>query len=226
VIIARGGSKGLPRKNILLTHKVPLIAWSIRSAKSSVYLDRVVVSTDDSEIATIAERYEAEVPFLRTEQAATDAAPGVAAVLDTLERLDKAYDLVVMLQPTSPLRIREDIDGAIEMCAKDDTPAVIGIYDVTKSVKWAVSLDAEGSLTSVDARGSDYVLCRQMIKDRVYAPNGAVYVARTPWLKERRSFMSEGVKGYIMPPERSIDIDSKLDHFIAEALLKDQNVTY
>lgn len=218
VVVARGGSKGLPRKNILPCHGRPLIEWTLLAAKASQLLDRTVVSTDDEEIADIALNAGGDVPFLRTPAAASDEAPGVAGVLDMLERIKDEFDIAIMLQPTSPLRTSEDIDNAIRLCVDRNAPSVISVTDVTKEVRWSLNLSPTGEMERV-FREDEYVLCRQQIPKRAYAPNGAVYVAQVGWLRENRSFMSDGVQGYIMPQDRSIDIDSQFEFSLAEHFL-------
>jgi len=114
LIPARGGSKGLPRKNILPLSGKPLIAWTVEAAKNSKYIDNCIVSTDDIEIAECAEKYGAEIPFLRPPNLATDFTSSNDVILHAIENIHDNYDLLVLLQPTSPLRTEYDIDNGIE----------------------------------------------------------------------------------------------------------------
>ena len=215
VIPARGGSKGVPRKNIRKVAGKPLIAWTIEKANKSQYIDRLVVSTDDQEIADIAAQWGGEVPFLRPDELAQDDTPGIAPVIHMLATIRPAYDLVVLLQPTSPLRTVEDIDGAIALLVKRDARACVSVVEPDKSPYWMYSLDKFGHLMPL--LGGDYA-CRQDIPP-VYALNGAVYVADVCWLLRKQVFVSDETVAYIMPKERSIDIDSETDLAISTIIL-------
>ena len=215
IIPARGGSKGVPRKNIRDVAGKPLIAWTIDAAKKSRYVDRVVVSTDDPEIAEVATRYGGEVPFLRPAELARDDTPGIAPVLHAVEAVTPAYEIVVLLQPTSPLRSAADIDSAIRTMVDGGAQACVSVVEPDKSPYWMYSRDCAGRMKPL--LEGEYA-CRQEIP-AVYALNGAVYVAERRWLVEKRGFMGEETLAYVMPKERSVDIDTELDLFIANQLL-------
>ncbi|NIO11196.1 MAG: NTP transferase domain-containing protein, partial [Deltaproteobacteria bacterium] len=130
VITARGGSKGLPGKNIRDLCGKPLVAWSIEAAKASTYLDRLVVTTDSEEIAKVAKQYGAEVPFLRPPELATDTATSFAAIdhlLGELEKTGDLYDIVALIEPTSPLRETADIDKALEEMLAAGADSVVSV---------------------------------------------------------------------------------------------------
>ena len=127
LILARGGSKGIARKNIKNLCGKPLIAWSIEIAQNADSVEKVVVSTDDEEIAEIAQKYGAEVPFLRPAELAQDDTPSMAPVLHALEQLPK-FEMILLLQPTSPLRTTTDIEGIFTMCQERKAPAVVSIW--------------------------------------------------------------------------------------------------
>lgn len=132
VISARGQSKRLPRKNIKLLSGRPLIAWTINQARASRYLDKVIVSTDDKEIAEVSREYKAEIPFLRPAVLATDEAKSMDTVLHAVKWFRSHniyYDLVMLLQPTSPLRETGDIDRAIELLLENDAPALVSVFN-------------------------------------------------------------------------------------------------
>jgi len=215
IIPARGGSKGVPRKNIRDVAGKPLIAWTITAAKKSRYVDRVVVSTDDLEIAEVAARYGGEVPFLRPAELARDDTPGIAPVLHAVETVTPAYEVIVLLQPTSPLRSAADIDSAIRTMVDGGAKACVSVVEPDKSPYWMYSLDGAGRMKPL--LEGEYA-CRQEIP-AVYALNGAVYVAERRWLLENRGFMGEETLAYVMPKERSVDIDTETDLFIANQLL-------
>lgn len=217
VIPARGGSKGVPRKNIRDVGGKPLLSWTIEEAKKSVYIDRLIVSTDDEEIADVARQYECEVPFLRPSHLAMDDTPGIAPVLHALDVLPK-YDYVVLLQPTSPLRQVIDIDGCIEKCLHEQANACVSVTLTEKTPYWMYKMTEEHMLEPVIEIEKPYTR-RQDIPE-VFALNGAVYIAKTNWLQETNSFLEKETLGYVMPKERSIDIDSELDLSLLEATLE------
>ena len=217
LIPARGGSKGITRKNVREIAGKPLIAWTINAALSSRFIDSVVVSTDDSEIAEASLRYGAKVPFRRPAELSTDSTAGIEPVLHALG-LFPEFDVVVLLQPTSPLRRTEDIDNCIEILIKNDAEAVVSVTETKNHPAWSFNLDSTGCLEPFAQVGQ--VTRRQDLRP-VYSLNGAVYVSRVSFLKNQGSFMGKKTLPYIMPAERSVDIDDMLDFRTAEMLLKD-----
>lgn len=215
IIPARGGSKGVPRKNIRELAGKPLIAWTIKEANKSCYIDRIVVSTDDQEIADTAVQWGGEVPFLRPADLARDDTPGIAPVIHMLATIQPAYDLVVLLQPTSPLRTVEDIDGAISSMIQQKAKACVSVAEPDKSPYWMYTLSSFGKL--VPLLEGNYA-CRQDIPP-VYALNGAVYVAESNWLQKKQNFVTDETVVYIMPKERSMDIDTETDLAITTIIL-------
>jgi CMP-N-acetylneuraminic acid synthetase len=211
LIPARGGSKGIPRKNVLPIAGKPLIAWTIESALNAQHIDRVVVTTDDAEIAEVAATHGADVPFMRPADLARDATPGIEPVLHAIHMLPN-YDRVVLLQPTSPLRAVVDIEAAVSMA--DRGAAVVSVTEV-RHADWTFSMNQVGVLDI----GNGNIASRRQDMTRRYALNGAIYVAPTAAIRECRSFLMPGVLGYAMPAERSVDIDGWLDWQIAEMLL-------
>jgi CMP-N,N'-diacetyllegionaminic acid synthase len=221
VIPARGGSKGIHRKNIKLLGGKPLIQWTIDEAKRSKHLDRIVVSTEDPEIARISSDLGADVPFVRPANLATDGTPGLAPVLHALEELPE-YEWVMLLQPTSPLRITEDIDSVFELCQARGAPAAVSLSEVSEHPYWTYRMGSEGHMESFVVN-RPAILRRQDLPP-AYCLNGAIYLARTDWLRERESFVTPETLGYVMPPERSIDLDSSLDWQWLEFLLENKHV--
>jgi len=223
LIPARGGSKGLPRKNIKPVSGKPLIAWTIEQALASKFLDRVVVSTDDKEIAEVSKKYGAEVPFMRPKELATDKSKGIDVVLHTIDWLKendnrKQCDLLMLLQPTSPLRKSEDIDKAIELLFLKEAKAIVSVCEVGHHPLWANTLPEDGCM-------KDFIRQEIINKNRQELPvfyrlNGAIYLAYCNYVKQCRSFIGKDTFAYIMPRERSIDIDGKIDFKLAEILIK------
>ncbi|WP_411502683.1 cytidylyltransferase domain-containing protein [Brevibacillus centrosporus] len=222
IIPARGGSKGVPRKNIKLLASKPLIAWTIDEAKKSTYIDRLIVSTDDKEIASISAQYGCEVPFMRPPELAKDDTPGIEPILHAMKLLG-AYDYVVLLQPTSPLRTVEDIDGCIEKCMATSAKACVSVTVSDKTPYWMYHLLADNTMKPLIE--SDGRINRRQDAPDVYVLNGAVYVAQADWLYKSRSFVERDTIGYPMPKERSLDIDTKMDFLVIEELLKSKIVT-
>lgn len=219
LIPARGGSKGIPRKNVLDLAGKPLIGWSIEVASASKYLDAVVVSTDDLEIAKVALDFGAEVPFLRPPEFSSDTASGVSVILHALSEL-RGYDMVVLLQPTSPLRSVHDIDGCIEAIRNSNASTVVSVCEASTHPAWTYEIDNAGRLKSF------YEVeraCRRQDLPKAYALNGAVYAATVRRLCETSRLVDQDTISYIMPPERSVDIDTMIDFRMAELLLRDRN---
>ena len=213
LIPARGGSKGIPRKNVLPIAGKPLIAWTIEAALAARALDRVVVTTDDAEIAEIAVAHGADVPFLRPAELARDKTPGIDPVLHALDMLP-GFEVVVLLQPTSPLRTADDIDAAV---ALSDGNNVVGVTKAAH-VAWTFGMDAAGVLEI----GNTAFAPRRQDAPALFALNGAIYVSATKRVYQHRGFLVPGTLGYDMPAERSVDIDGPMDWRLAELLLADR----
>jgi len=217
LIPARGGSKGVPRKNIKSLHGKPLIGWSIDAAKKSRFIDKVVVSTEDDEIAAIARDLGAEIPFMRPIELAADDTPGIAPVMHAIENLPE-FDWVILLQPTSPLRTAEDIDEIVRFCIEHDAPSAVSVYEVDKHPYLMYQRDETERLQPLLADKPD--ITRRQDLPPVYALNGALYLARIDWLKERQSLIGQETLGYVMSPESSADIDTPLDWQWVEFLIE------
>lgn len=218
VIAGRGGSKGLPRKNIRELAGKPLIAWSIEAAAGSAFLDRTIVSTDDPEIADVARKWGGDVPFLRPEELATDASSIIDAVLHAVDRLREPYRYAVLLQATSPLRMSSDIDEALALCRKSHARACVSITPAPKA-GWTLGLNQNGRLMPFFESSAR----RRQDLPAAYMPNGAVYVAEIDWLRKQSTYYAPEAVGYVMPPERSVDVDTMLDFRLAEAVLLDRS---
>lgn len=213
VIPARGGSKGVPRKNIRSLAGKPLIAWTIEAARKSVYIDRVIVSSDNLEIIEVAKALGADVPFVRPKRLARDQTSGMDPVIHALKEIPN-YDYVVLLQPTSPLRLPEDIDACIEQVQNIGAPACVSVSEPEKSPYWMYTLQHGGAMQPLISQKENAVV-RQDLPD-VYALNGAVYVADIKWLLDTKSFLTNETVAYIMPKSRSYDIDTEEDFLLCE----------
>ena len=218
LIPARGGSKGIPRKNIKPLAGKPLIAWTIEAALRSHLLDAVAVSTEDEEISEVSRRWGAQVPFLRPPELAKDDTPGIATVLHALGQLP-SFDAVLLLQPTSPLRTTDDIDACLRLADDMQASSVVSVSEPATHPYWMYRLGADRRLRAL--MDAEPVSCRQDLPS-IYALNGALYFAHSDWLREQKTFATTETVGYVMPPERSVDLDTLLDWKLAELLLKDR----
>ena len=208
VIPARGGSKRLKRKNIKQFNGKPLIAWSIYAAKNSNYIDKVVVSTEDKEIADLALSFGAHVPYMRPKDLSKDDVDSNEPVLDILHNFTD-YQQVVLLQPTSPLRTTLDIDKCIELSVYNKGKPCISVTNLVNDFSVLVNKDKNNFLSQYSVN-----------KDNLYRINGAVYTSASYILIKNRTFMTKNTISYEMPKDRSIDIDTILDFKIAEELFK------
>lgn len=205
VIPARGGSKGIPKKNILPVGGRPLIGWTIEAASNTPCIDRVVISTDDADIMHIAQLCGGDIPFKRPLELATDTASTIDVIVHAVDQIP-GYDFVVLLQPTSPLRTSHDIQLAFEELRRADAPSCVSVCAVEESPYWMYRLDEANRINPI-LEIPQGVNRRQDLPP-VFILNGAIYIAHINWLRKTRSFMTEETIGYVMPRQRSIDIDT------------------
>lgn len=208
IIPARAGSKRLPRKNIINFCGKPLIAWTIEAALKSHNVSRVIVSTDSLEIAEIAKKYGAEVPFLRAKELSQDESSSISVVLNVLEEIKEHYTHVALLQPTSPLRTEKHIDESIELLG--DKSGVISVSPLEHPIEWTNTL--QESMHMDGFIKPEYKNKRSQDFPKRYRINGAIYVIKTEILKNEKNFIPEkNAVAYVMDPEQSVDIDTKND---------------
>lgn len=221
IIPARSGSKGLPDKNIKLLHDKPLLAYSIEAAEKSGLFDCIHVSTDSERYEQIAREYGADVPFLRNEELSGDTAGSwdvVRWVLRQYAARGQRFDMVTLLQPTSPLREAEDIKQAYHLFEEKAADAVVSVCEMDHSPLWSNTLPEDGSMDGFLDQVAD--AGRQQLPT-YYRINGAIYMLRTALLAEGApGLYREGTYAYVMPKECSVDIDDALDFAIAETILK------
>lgn len=223
LLTARGGSKGVPRKNIREVGGKPLITWTIEAALKSAHDLRVLVSTDDVEIAAVSKASGAEVPFLRPDHLAVDTASSEAVVFHALDWLERQAnyrpDLILLLQPTSPLRTSQDIDDALQLQMENDAEAVVSVTMNERPIQWLRKVDDEGILAHVVTTGH---IARRQEAEQLYQLNGAIYLIKPDVLVREKTFYPPRTHAYIMPPERSLDIDTDFDLLLADFLLTDR----
>jgi hypothetical protein len=219
LIPARGGSKGLPNKNIKLLNGKPLIAYTIEAALQAKEITRVIVSTDYENIKEVALEYGAEIPFLRPNFLATDNSSSLEVFKYTINRLEEEENIVidnfVVLQPTSPLRTSKHIDEAISLFKEKEAKAVVSYCKEYHSVFWHKRIDQQGKI--LDFFEGDYEKNRQEIEE-TYFPNGAIYVFNKDFLFTTKDY-NKDCYAYVMDRKHSIDIDTIDDFLYAEFLM-------
>lgn len=221
LIPARGGSKGIPRKNIRPLAGKPLIAWTIEAARQSRLLTRVILSTEDEEIAAVGRAWGVDVPFLRPVELAQDDTPTLPVVLHALKNCEKGgeiFDAVCLLQPTAPLRRPEWIDGCIERLASSDAEAVVTVCRIPDEYhpQWAIRKDTEGWL-HFWSEGA--IPPRRQELPPVFHREGSVYVTRRRVLVEEGSLYGKKLAGFEVAREETVNLDTEEDWRRAEAML-------
>ena len=217
IIPARGGSKRLPRKNILDLCGKPLISWSIEAALKSKYISKVVVSSDDEEILNISSNFGADI-IKRSYELANDTATTFDAIKHTINNLEK-YDYIVLLQPTSPLRNEKHIDEAIELLEEKQADAIVSVCEMDHSPLWSNTLPKDGNMNNF--LRDEVLNKRSQDLEKYYRVNGAVYICKTDKLLENKSFfLKDNIFGYIMDRKSSIDIDEEIDFLFAERVIE------
>lgn len=219
IIPARGGSKRLKRKNIIKLAGKPLIAYTIIESLKSEHIDRVIVSTEDSEIANISKNYGAEI-IKRPDNLSRDDTPTIDVVFHVIEQIKADIDeslVIVLLQPTSPLRVVEDINKSIDLYLNNKCESLVSIYKVSHPINWFFRIDGDYIKPLFNKN-----ILEKIVQDynSFYQLNGAIYIIELKTLQKYKSFICEYTIPYIMPFERSVDIDNELDLKLAEFFIK------
>lgn len=225
LVTARGGSKSIPGKNVKLLAGKPLINWTIDEARKSRLVSRLLVSTDDDEIRSVSLAGGAEVPFLRPAEIAGDTSPHIDVMNHALNWLktEQNYqpDYVLLLQPTSPFRTVQDIDGVIRMAMNNpEADALIGVCEADNHPFLIKKLDSQGRLE--DYIQSDLAYLRRQDLPPAYVINGAIYLNKPASLRGERKMVPPGSLAYIMPKEHSLDVDTSWDFHVAELIMNDR----
>lgn len=215
VITARGGSKGVPRKNIIELGKLPLLAYKIISAKKCKYDNRIIVSTDDEEIADVARKYGAEVPFMRPDYLASDTANSMDVVEHAMKWIENndsnKYDYICLLEPSSPFLSGIDLNTAIDLIISKQSDTLLGMKEVEVSRKFIHTLDSNNGLSLFYDEIKNMSKVRRQDQQKEYTMNGCIYLAKWDYFIKKHLFHSENSVPYIMPSEKSVEIDSMLD---------------
>lgn len=225
LIPARGGSKRLPGKNIKTLGGKPLIAWTIETAKASKYIDNVVVSTDDIGIKEISSAFGAEVPFIRPDYLSHDTATSFDVIKHAIEFLNiaKPNHLIVLLQPTSPLRTIDELNQALEFFLEKNAHGVVSVSETEHSPLWSNALPESLSMANFirpEVQGK-----RSQDLSKFYRLNGSIYIYKVEnLLAANQIFYDENVYGFETPQQTAIDIDTRLDFLVAETIIKYRDI--
>lgn len=219
VVTARGGSKGVPKKNIREVGGLPLLAYKIIAARKCKYNHRIILTTDDTEIAEIGLKYGAEVPFIRPHYLATDEADSMDVVehaVNWVKQNDEdKYEYICLLEPSSPFASYKDINAAIELIEKSKADTLLGMKEVEVSKDFINVLDAEGKLSEFYKNIRKMKSVRRQEQKPQYTMNGCMYIARWEYFEKNKLFHSMNSVPYIMPKEMSIEIDDVWDYKLA-----------
>ncbi|GCD11347.1 acylneuraminate cytidylyltransferase family protein [Clostridium tagluense] len=221
IIPARGGSKGIPNKNIMAICGKPLIAYTIEAGKKSKYIDEIIVSTDSDVIKVIAQQYGAVVPFLRPEELSSDSAKSIDVVIhaiDFYKNNNIAFDYVILLQPTSPLRTFEHLDEAIEKIIESSRTSLVSVCEAEENPILMRNIENDKLKEVISFEGTNL---RRQDLPTFYIFNGALYINSTDMLVDEKKFVNEDTIPYVMDKESSVDIDTMLDARLVELLIKE-----
>lgn len=224
IITARGGSKGVPNKNIIELGGLPLLAYKAIAVKKSDYLDRIILSTDSQEIAETAKRFNIEVPFIRPSELATDTASSIDVVchaMDWVENNDPVkYDAICLLEPSSPFLSYEDVNHVMELFIEKDANAVLGVKEMEVNSLFISEIEDDLAMVKQFEKIKTLRSFNRQDMKRQYTMNGAIYIAKWDFFKKQKSFHSEKTYAYVMPSERSIEIDEMIDLYFARFLVE------
>ena len=224
IIPARGGSKGLPGKNIKLLNGKPLIHYTIEAVQEVTDNRNICVSTDDEDILNVAKLTGIEIPFIRPSQLATDSASSIDVIIHALnfyKSLGRTIKKVMLLQPTSPLRTSEDIVAAYKLIVSKKVKAIVSVSPVDHNPLWINTLPDD--LCMKDFLNTQTKGKRRQDLSEFYQLNGAIYLADVDYLIENRGFLGNYTYAYIMSKHRSVDIDDVMDFYYAETILRYNN---
>jgi CMP-N,N'-diacetyllegionaminic acid synthase len=214
LIPARGGSKGVPRKNLRLLLGKPLLQWTAEAAHGSRYIDRLVLSTEDEEIAQVGKALGIDVPFRRPADVASDTASAADVIRHAVTAIPEQYDYLVYLEPTTPLRAPADIDGCLQRLVDTGAAFCVTLSEVKTRPEWTFYVNNGGFLEPAGRRSA--AILRQDLPP-CFILNGGVYAARISAYLRTGTFLTDETLGYVMPVERGIEIDSFADLQAAEA---------
>ena len=229
IITARGGSKSIPRKNVLPLGGKPVIAWSIEAALQSPSVSRVIVSTDDEEIAEVSREWGAEVPFTRPAELAVDEAPHMAVMLHAIQWLESDQEtlpeFILLLQPTSPMRTSEDIEAAVRIAVEQNADSVIGVTELTAHPYQARRTAEDGTLTEfiTNSPAPGTASTRRQEFPVAFRINGSIYLTRTKVLRDQETFEPPRTFPYVLPSHRSCELDEPWELHVANLIMENRD---
>lgn len=216
LITARGGSKGIPKKNIIALGGKPLIGWTIEAALQSHFIDRLILSSDDQEIIAIARSFKCEAPFTRPDYLAQDDTSSMDVIMHAIEHVKGAYDYLLLLQPTSPFRTSEDIDNIIRSCLGSGFEMMISVAKLKKHPMYMYKIKKQRLESFLPAERQ----LRRQDMPSAYEHNGALYLSSIKFLKKVKSFNVNEARAFEMYGAANIDIDNYVDLHYAEFLIE------
>jgi len=219
IIPARGGSKGLKGKNVKVLCGKPLIAWTIQAALGSKYIDKIIVSSDDKKIIEIAKIYGAEVPFIRPKKLSSDKAKHIDVIRHAIDYFRDIYKIIIVLQPTSPLRTVKNINDAFKEFRIKKAKSVVSVCKLEHPIQWTGKLPED--LNMRDFINPINNVNREEL-EFYYILNGAIYISEIDYLEENAGYFGDDTFAFIMEREESIDIDNMIDFKLAEILMKNR----
>lgn len=229
IITARGGSKSIPRKNVLPLGGKPVIAWSIEAALQSPSVSRVIVSTDDEEIAEVSRDWGAEVPFMRPAELAGDDTPHLAVMFHAIRWLESDQgtlpEFILLLQPTSPLRTSEDIEAAVRIAVEQNADSVLGVTELASHPYQARRTADDGTLTEFIANSPapGTSKTRRQEFPTAYRINGSIYLTRTEVLRDQHTFEPPRTFPYVLPSHRSWELDEPWELYVANLIMENRD---
>ena len=228
--MARGGSKGVPGKNIREIGGLPLLAFKARAAQRSKYASRIIISTDYPEIQDVARRYDVEVPFTRPADLAGDTSTNFAVLHHAMQHFEsqgETFDAVSMLEPSSPFTTPEDLDRAVEIMEKNDASLVVSMRDVDNPAPFVGPIEPDGRISQIVHQLKDLKNVNRQVLPHAYTLNGVVYLFRWEALKDRHTFYSDPERsfGFETDPLHNIEIDSELNLAWAQFLVEKGHVS-
>jgi N-acylneuraminate cytidylyltransferase len=215
LITARGGSVGIPGKNVKDLGGKPLIAWTIDAAQQSSYIDRLIISSDSGDIIEVAKKYGCEVPFVRPDELARNETASMPVILHAIDTIDGEYDYLLLLQPTSPFRTPDQIDEIIEKCIGIDAPIMVSVKESSKHPNAMFEIQ-DGALNPFFGHKQNL---RRQDAPKAYEHNGALYLTQTNYLRDKQSYNTEDALAYVMEGAVNLDIDTPEDFSYAEFLI-------
>ena len=223
--MARGGSKGVPRKNIREIGGIPLIAFKARAAQRSKYTSTLIISSDDREIQDVAVRYGVEVPFTRPGELASDTATNFAVLhhaMDYYEARGERFDAILMLEPSSPFTKPVDIDTAVEIMNKHDANLVVSMRDVDNPAPFVGPIEPDGNISQIVSQLKDLKNVNRQVLPHAYTLNGVVYLFKWDGFRNRDTFYWDPAKsfGFVTDPLCNVEIDSELNLKWAQFLVE------